>query len=456
MNIGKDAAPLLADKLMEMLANTNRQPETGGNLLTANRTREGYFYGRMFAVLAAMGTNAEAAMPALIAIDSSELPMDVEMEISGMSENRFGALAMVGRNHPDLIAPVLATKFVSSPAERGMIARAMTVFGTNQADAFLPVLLATVSDNSTDEYAGYTRTEIGVALSVIGHNQPDMVVPALLTIYTNCPLGWRVELARSLASFGGQARSAVPLLMADSLLANAPNDNRWRIDLAVAAKTIAPAMPDTLAPLFQDLKSSNAIIWHQTIQGLGRLGTNGIEAVPVLFTFLSNFKPQTTAEFLSPTHNQDNEVRNALRSIGVAPDDFLAALGNNLSSTNRDLSDKSRETLCLFAVHSKPAYLVLVKNGLSKSMSSDVRELVKSNLMNLSRFDPGRRDNNPKFLIECLNEPDAEVRSEALMVLREWTWGRSRADSKLRQMATDDPDADVRSQAADVLRLQRH
>jgi HEAT repeat protein len=285
VNIGKDAVPPLADKLMEMLANTNRQPETGGNLKPVNQTREGYNYGRLFAVLAAMGTNAEAAMPALIAVASSDLPMDEEMEISGMCENRFGALAMVGRNHPDAVAPVLVKKFVSSPTERGMIAKAMTVFGTNQSDAFLPVLLAAVSDNYTNEYASYTRTEIGDALSKIGHNQPDIVVPALLTIYTNCPLGWRVEVAGSLAAFGSRARSALPLLMADSLLENAPHDNRWRISLCLAAKTIAPDMPETMAPLLKDLDSSDQMIRVDTIQCLESYsdrGGNCAEVIPKL------------------------------------------------------------------------------------------------------------------------------------------------------------------------------
>ena len=276
MNIGKDAVPPLADKLMEMLANTNRQPETGSNLLTANQTREGYFYGRVFAVLAAMGTNAEAAMPALVAVASSDLPDYFgDME----SADRYITLAVVGRNHPDIIAPVLVKKFESSPAEREMIARAMSVFGTNQADVFLPVLVAALSENITNEW---DRIGIGEPLSVIGHSQPDIAVPILLTIYTNSSLGGRVHVAGLLAAFGSRARSAVPMFMADSLLENAPHDNRWRISLCLDAKTIAPDMPETMAPLLKDLDSSDQMIRDDTIQCLESYSIGGGDCAEVI------------------------------------------------------------------------------------------------------------------------------------------------------------------------------
>jgi len=298
--IGKDAVPSLADKLMEILTSTNRHVETGSNLLTAYQTREVYFYGRLFAVLAKIGTNAEAAMPALIAVASSDLPMD-EM---GMGENRYGALALVGRNHPDIVAPVLVKKFVSSPADREMIAGAMTVFGTNQADAFLPVLLAAVPENITNEYANSIRTQIGNAISVIGRNQPDIMVPVLLRIYTNCPLFWRAQVAGSLAAFGSQARSAVPLLMADSLLEYSPHDNSWRINLCLAANTIAPDMPETLAPLLKDLDSPDRMIRMDTIEGFYRFhGGNCAEVIPKLRQMETN----------DPDPNIRSLARNVLR-----------------------------------------------------------------------------------------------------------------------------------------------
>ena len=219
-------------------------------------------------------------------------------------ENPYMTLAVVGKNHPEIVVPVLLKKFTTSENDRSNIARAMAFFGTNQAESFLPALVTSLSENKTNDWS---RFEIGETLTVIGHNQPDrlvpvflaamtnqnnverircamagclasaghdqphIVLPALMMAYTNASLYGRSSIASALATFGKQAGTMVPLLLSDCQREIKPhNDNGWRIQLAIAAKTIAPENPATLAPLFKDLESPAMFVRQQTISALGR------------------------------------------------------------------------------------------------------------------------------------------------------------------------------------------
>jgi len=89
----------------------------------------------------------------------------------------------------------------------------------------------------------------------------------------------------------------------------------------------------------------------------------------------------------------------------------------------------------------------LIKKGVGGQVSYDTRSQAKWSLINISRDDP-------KFLLECLDDPDAPVRSGALIVFYDLARSVPEAVPKLRELSKSDPDQDVRSQAADVLRLQ--
>ena len=72
--IGKDAVPPLADKLVETLSDTNN-PFYQGAIRTEVRKSSGYFVrGRILSVFDRMGTNAEAALSALVITASTNLP----------------------------------------------------------------------------------------------------------------------------------------------------------------------------------------------------------------------------------------------------------------------------------------------------------------------------------------------------------------------------------------------
>lgn len=459
--IGIDAVPLLADKLVETLSDTN-YPFFQGAIRMGVRQDSGFFIrGRILGVLDRMGTNAEAALPALVLTASTNLPVFQE---DLYEDNPYKTLAIIGRNHPEIVAPVLLGKFASNELERGKIANAIAVLGTNQASTFMPILIAALSDPKTD---GGNRAQIGKAmteisganqkdlvsvflaaltttnnsepirccmaryLAAVGQDEPDIVIPALLTAYTNSSLHGRSSVAGALASFGDRARSVVPLLLADCEREIKPhNDNGWRIQLAIAAKTIAPDNASTLVPLFKDLEISAGFVRQQTISALARLGTNGVEAVPALLKCLSNSDYQTRID-----------ATRALKNIGVSSEAFIVALGENLTGPNSFMSGEAANTLMDFAKSNKLAFVLLVKNGMIRQPWTEV-------LIDQSREDP-------KFMLECLNDSDdVAVRIGALNIFQKLQRSVPDAIPKLRELAASDPNTGVRNQATEVLRLQ--
>jgi hypothetical protein len=105
------------------------------------------------------------------------------------------------------------------------------------------------------------------------------------------------------------------------------------------------------------------------------------------------------------------------------------------------------ETLGKLAGRSQLAFAILIKKGLMGNHTEYWRFQAKYPLMNLSRADP-------TFLLQCLDDPDAQVRSGALMIFHDLEHRVPQAIPKLRELAANDPDPDVRSRAADVLKIQ--
>jgi hypothetical protein len=464
--IGPGAVPTLADKLLNTLSDRKNPFYFGGIRMNVRKDSGFFIRGRILSVLDRLGTNAEAALPALVVTASTNLPVFQE----GLyQQNPYKTLALVGKNHPDIVAPVLLKKFAISPIERGNISQAMSVFGTNQADVFLPVLIAAVSDNKTNSMV---RVPIGEALTIIGASQPDQIVPvflaamtdttsleqvrsfmagclakvggnepkiavpALIAAYTNSSLYGRSSIAGALATFGNLARPMVPLMLADCQRPSEhPWDNHWRINLTLAAKAIAPDMPGILNSLLKDLDDSQAGIRQQTIYALGRLGTNGLDAVPALLKCLSHPDTQTRID-----------ATRSLNQIGVTSDEFIDGLGENLSCTNTFMVQEAEETLGRLAARSRLAFVTLVKKGVCSPIGRDYQYDARRLLANVSRT-------NSQFLVECLSDSDGQLRSAALEIAFELPGSISpEAVSKLRQIALSDTDRNIRTRAGEVLR----
>ncbi len=136
-----------------------------------------------------------------------------------------------------------------------------------------------------------------------------------------------------------------------------------------------------------------------------------------------------------------------LRFISRISDEIIIALGENISHANQFAAQEAEAALGQFASRSKLAFVTLIKKAICGGIGGQDLQQSKYYLINISRDDP-------KFMLECLDDSDAKVRLGALIVFYDLVRGVPEAIPKLRELATNDPDANVRSRAADVLQLQ--
>jgi HEAT repeat protein len=426
--IGRDAVSPLAEKLLETLADINkpitnwRDPGYQTNVFRVQ--------GCVIQTLNQMGTNAEAALPALIKCLNSKTSLHQAEAAS--------ALASVGRNQPDVVIPVLISAFTNlnlplnnnnkiffgwnsgsvpsaiagalgsiggsrpnvvipflnnvltkhdaKTANRGAVAGALAQVGNNQPDIILPVLIYVLTNGDAN---AADRDSIAGSVASVGHGQPDFIVPALIFAFTNSTIQAQAGIADALATLGSDSQSAIPFLR----LAGQSEDWRLRARAAIAVKTIAPQTPNALAPLIKNLESQDGYARYRALYELGKLGTNGAEALPALVKCLHDTNSQMRTD-----------TERCIQNINQFSDEIIIALGENLSYTNSFTSGEAWATLGKFAARSKFAFVTLVKKGISSPVDKDVREQSKWVLINISRDDP-------KFMLECLDDSDAGVRS---------------------------------------------
>jgi HEAT repeat protein len=421
--IGKDAVPALTNKLLQTLADKRRPVMNWRD----PRYKKNFFHVQALIVsgLGEMGTNAEAAIPALkLALYANH------GWLHGV--NPHSTMVSVGQNRPDLVIPALLDALTNQAApaiNRGAVATAISTYGTNHVDILLPPLIKVINDKRTDSP---NRRTIAGALAVVGRGHPELVIPVLTNAFVAAPVEYQDGIAIALAMFGREAQPALPLLR------NASRSPYFHLrqQATIAVKTIAPETADALVPLIKDLSNREAGLRQQAIYSLGRLGTNAVEAIPALLACLSNPDTQTRID-----------ATRALNDIGVTSDDYIIALGENLTCTNHFTAGEAKATLGKLARHSKLAFVTLLKSGLSGLVNREVRSQSKYARINVSRA-------NPQFMLECLDDEDPRVRSAALIVFYDLARSVPAAIPKIRQLAASDPDSDVRSRAGDVLRLQ--
>jgi len=423
--IGKDAVQPLADKLLETLADKH-EPIMNWR---ARGCQKNFFHVQVSIIkgLGDMGTNAEAAIPAVKQALYANHPWGFRE-----GEDPFSALVSIGQNHPEIVIPALLDALTNASApvcNRGRIADAMGSFGTNHADIFLPALISTINDRRTDEG---NRSSMARALAAIGIDQPDLVLPVLIEAFKNNRVEYQYPIADAISVLGSNALPALPILISASQSRNFYLRER----AAIAVKRIAPDRTNSLARLLRELNNSEPGYRQQAIYALGSLGTNGLEAVPALIQCLSHPDTQTRLD-----------ATRALKDIGVTSDAFITALGENLSCTNEFTAGEAEGTLGGLAGRSKLAFVTLMKNGFSGHVSNNVRQQAKYLLINLSRDDP-------QFLLGCLDDADVVVRSGSLAVFYDLSHKVPDSIPKLRTMAAKDPDSGLRIRAADVLKLQ--
>jgi HEAT repeat protein len=468
--IGKVAVPALADKLIETLSDTNNPFFFNGHFIAARPTSGFNIRNRILDIFDQEGTNAEAALPALIRTATFKLPA---FDVTPSAKSPFVVIAHVGQNHLDIVVPVLLKKFTDSDLpgyEPGLIAQGMVAIGTNQADLFMPLLIAALPDHKIDDWS---RSQIGAALTVLGYSrpdvlmpvflntlmdrtnseslrcslaanlseagktQPDIVIPALVMTYTNCTVEGRSSIAGLLAGFGDKAGFMVPSLMQDSRSKDLPiNRPGWKIALAVSAKKIAPENTNALSSLLDDFDSCDGGTQQQRFRAFGELGTNGLDAVPTMLKFLANDTTQLRCDAIE-----------ALDAVGVKSDTYIADLAKIVSDTNYFVAHYSQASLCTLAADSQLAFNTVLKDAISAHVDNDVQEQAKYRLLDISRKDP-------KFLVSSLDSPDPAVRSGALVIFYPLNQCVRESFRKLERMSHEEPDSAIRALADMVFHLQ--
>jgi HEAT repeat protein len=283
VSIGAEAAPALASKLVETLADTN--PPMMNWRRSGFENSAWHVQECVVETLKQMGTNAAPALPALInAMMTSNWWTQAEAA---------GALASVGHNQPDTVIPVLINALTISETggmSQWAICRALGDVGVRRPDLVIPVLINVLTNAGAEPR---NQAAAAAALASVGKDQPGIVVPVLLGVFTNIAThpdhppgaiagfmyrehfydeipffvygnsiaGALAGIADALATFGSSAQTAVPFLV----LAGKSTNADLRAHVAIAVQRISPESPDALSPLIRSLAERDAQVREQAL-----------------------------------------------------------------------------------------------------------------------------------------------------------------------------------------------
>jgi hypothetical protein len=230
----------------------------------------------------------------------------------------------------------------------------------------------------------------------------------------------------------------VPLLIQDSHSKDLPiNRPGWKIALAVAAKRIAPENTNALSALIDDLEKSDGGTQQQRFRAFGELGTNGMDAVPVMLKFLTNDITQVRCDDIE-----------ALNAIGAKSDEYIHDLSQTVGDTNVFVSQSSQSALCSLASNSQLAFEATLKYAVSAHVDRD--EAQTQAIYRLAEIS----SKDPKFLVNCLDSPDPAIRSGDLVVFFNVHQCVRESFNKLFLMSAKEPDAAIRTLADVVFHIQ--
>jgi HEAT repeat protein len=418
--IGPEAVPALSAKLRETLADKSEPVMNWRD----RRYKTNFFHIQIVILqcLSEMGTNAESAIPVLL----ETLHVNHNWRLY---QGPYETLVNVGQNHPEIVIPALLNELTNSASviNRGAIASALAMCGTNYAVVFEPALIWTINDRNTDDASRRMASE---ALGAAGGHSSEAIM-ALIQAFTNTPADYQDGIAEALGNLGSAARPALPLL----LEATRSKNFNLRKNAAIAAKKIVPEETNALVRLIADVKLRE--FRQQAISALASLGTNAEEAVPVLLECLS--QPDMQARI---------DATRALNAIGVTSDEFMVALGENLACTNSLMAQEAQETLSRLVGKSPLVFAILMRKGLSPAdVSREIRLDAKSSLVKVAQ-------ENPNLLKPFVRDQDPNVRYAALSVFYDFQFRIPAAVPILTEIKTNDPDPRVRTIAGDVLRRQ--
>jgi HEAT repeat protein len=256
------------------------------------------------------GSNAALAIPALIAC-CEEGPLPARSAAPVLERVQAETRVIVRAWVLALGEPRTMPLPLAAPPK--LVFERLASYGTNAAPA-VPGLV-----NWLESKNGYNAEAAAFALGEI-RVRPNIGVPALTWAVTNVDSACRYAAVDALGSFGPDARTAVPILVAclkDPWVASVTARSLGQIRCEAA--TVVPALVDTLG--VAERSGWPLPLGEWTADALGQFGPAAQTAVPVLMKCLDQEK--------APVF----EAARALRRIQAEPELVVSALTNSLAGS---------------------------------------------------------------------------------------------------------------------------
>jgi HEAT repeat protein len=368
-HIGSAAVPALIE-----LLTTNQAPDFYGNWrrgISDNTVRE-----HTIEALSYLGTNAQAALPLLLAYYKDE-------------ENRSrgdvtSALASVGHNRPDLVVPALTYLLTNSSRwAKFQAPNALASFGS-AAKSAIPELLA-ASQIADDQF----KANIGIAIKKIEPENPDALQPLIANLKSE-DAGLRESALFQIELFGTNGLEVLGAMK--KMAVQEPNPD-WR---------------------------TRILDW------LANNETNKAELSSIVQINLTN--------------ENESVICAAVRCLGAMADDSQTKFGDLLTAFSTLANFQARENAetCLYLTMRKhPEYLVACLNQPANNISyfamQFMHRLSRDTLVQMT-YSHGTTSNEQFYTMKEIKDADKKLLQDTIPILVE-----KLHDEKLetRQLATN-------------------
>lgn len=364
--------------------------------------------GAVYYALGAIGPDAEAAIPALIA------GINDEGDGSWYRDDAATALGQVGKNSPQAVDALIAALKSDNEYVQGNAAEALAGIGENAKRA-IPAIAKLLDDKEPG-----VRTSALDALATFGPDAKE-ALPAIIAQIEDKEQSVRYNAVEAMPKVGPQSPEIVPALV-KALRDPSENVRRQAVwvlrDLGPLAKDAAPALTELIV-------NEEGEVYSEVIEVLTRLGADAKVAVPTLAKLLTEHEDALVR----------SEAAEALGMIGGDAKEAVPALSQSLEDENSAVRQEAAKALFKIAPNNQAAVARLSKAFQDPNSQARIAALIT---------DIGRPA--APVLLEALQSPQVETRRQAARLLAGYQFQGVGGDALLKAMRDDD--AQVRKLAA--------
>jgi HEAT repeat protein len=225
-----------------------------------------------------MGTNAEAAIPALIVYLRSNRARN--------PSEAAQALALVGHNQHNVVVPVLIESFgASRNYARACAADALGSFGANAISA-IPILVSAQNDPDAE-----ARTHVAIAMKQIAPETPDALAPLIQNL-VHRESRVRSQALWALSRLGTNGVEALPAL------AGCLHDQvaQLRVEAEQCVQGVGLLDDEIVAGLKENLTNANHFVSAGAVSALGKFAGGSREAFMALIGGMNSRETEVTQQ----------------------------------------------------------------------------------------------------------------------------------------------------------------